>query len=194
MILRVNRSDGEDEYRSDASTLLVFHHGPAKPDFFKNTFLEDNVAVIRALDKSRHYSEQVSDALSPSSISILVLPLFLNTLPIALFADVSARTMLMYAILSDVLTTIPLFIKGVELITIGSRSRIAAITRISSGFNGTLADVAAAEVYVASCRSKQSVLPKGIGFVGISLAFLILGLAAEVLAREYVAYRRRKLM
>lgn len=192
MTLRERRADGTDLYRRDASTLLVLHHGSAKADFFKNTFLEDNVAVIRAVGKARHYSEQVYDALSASSISILVFPLLLNTLPIALFADVSTRTMLLYAIVSDVLTTIPLLVKGIELISIGSRTNVAAITRISSWFNGTLADVAAAEVFVASCKSKQNVLPMGVLFVGISLAFLIAGLAGEVLAREYVAYRRRK--
>ncbi|PXF43105.1 hypothetical protein BWQ96_07139 [Gracilariopsis chorda] len=193
MVLQ-NRSDDESDDSQaipNATTLSVSHSGTAGPNLFKETFLEDNSGVKRALLKANLDSQQYTDAISPSSITILILPLFLNLLPVALFADVSRRGMLSYALLSDVLTTLPLGIKGVELILIGSSSHRGAVARITSHVNGKRPEVGAAEVFVAECRQKREVYPTGIAFLLSSLLFLIGGLVAEVAARSFKMRRKQ---
>ncbi|PXF43110.1 Zinc finger protein OZF [Gracilariopsis chorda] len=129
-----------------ATTMMVSHNGIAAPAVIKPIPFEENLAVRRALDKADLYSQQVTDATSPSSIAILVLPLFLNLIPIALLADVSTRSTFLYALLSDVLTVIPLSIKGIELISIGSATFIGSVVRISSTSDGSESEAAAAEI------------------------------------------------
>ncbi|CAN8065483.1 unnamed protein product [Agarophyton chilense] len=177
----------------DATTMAVSHRGTANPAVFKDIPFRENLAVIRALDNAQVYSQQVSDALSPSSVLILVLPLWLNLIPIALLADVGNKATLMYAMLSDVLTVVPLSIKGVELISIGSAVFYGSVLRISSDTNGKQSDMAAAEIYVARCTSKRSVLPTGIAFLTVSIVFMILGLLAELVAKRYAIRHRRRM-
>lgn len=175
----------------NATTMMVSHSGVAAPGVFKFIPLDENLSVRRALDKADLYSQQVSDATSPSSIAILVLPLFLNLIPIALLADVSTRATFLYALLSDVLTVIPLSIKGIELMSIGSDRFIGAVVRMSSASSGQLSAAAAAEMYGALCKPKRNVLPTGVAFLTTSLVFLVAGLAFEVAAKKYASRRRR---
>eukprot|EP00178_Gracilaria_changii_P001873 TRINITY_DN1268_c0_g1_i1.p1 TRINITY_DN1268_c0_g1~~TRINITY_DN1268_c0_g1_i1.p1 ORF type:complete len:635 (+),score=104.43 TRINITY_DN1268_c0_g1_i1:6337-8241(+) len=179
--------------QTDATTMIVTHRGVAAPGVFKNIPLEENLAVVRALDKANLLSQQVSDALSPSSIAILVLPLALNLIPIALLADVGTKGTLIYAMLSDVITVIPLGIKGIELISIGSDVFYGSVLRMSSSSSGEVADLGAAEVYVARCVSKHNVLPTGIAFLTLSIVFMVLGLVGDVVAKRYAVRHRRRL-
>lgn len=174
-----------------ATTMMVSHNGIAAPAVIKPIPFEENLAVRRALDKADLYSQQVTDATSPSSIAILVLPLFLNLIPIALLADVSTRSTFLYALLSDVLTVIPLSIKGIELISIGSATFIGSVVRISSTSDGSESEAAAAEMYGALCVPKKDVLPTGIVFLTVSLVFLVAGLIGELVAKKYATKRRR---
>lgn len=176
----------------NATTVIVSHRDTADPGVFKFTPLSENLAVRSALDKADFYSQQVSDAISPSSIAILVLPLFLNLVPIALIADVSTRSTFVYALLSDVLTVIPLTIKGIELISIGTSRFLGAVVRISSSASRSPSPAAAAEMYVAKCHPKKNVVTIGISFLTTSLIFLVIGLVAEVIARRIAARRKKR--
>ncbi|KAI0567295.1 Esterase PHB depolymerase family [Gracilaria domingensis] len=193
------RPDDDDEDESpnhikrNGTTMIVTHRGIAAPGVFKNIPLNENLAVIRALDRAELHSQQVNDALSPSSIAILVLPLGLNLIPIALLADVGTKATFIYAMLSDVLTVIPLSIKGIELISIGSNVFYGSVLRMSSSSNGEMPEMAAAEVYVARCSSKHNVLPTGIAFLTLSIVFMIAGLVAEIVAKRYAVRHRRRL-
>ncbi|PXF44363.1 hypothetical protein BWQ96_05883 [Gracilariopsis chorda] len=176
----------------NATTIIISHRDTADPGVFKFTPLSENLAVRTALDKADFYSQQVSDAISPSSIALLVLPLFLNLVPIALIADVSTRSTFIYALLSDVLTVIPLSIKGIELISIGRSQFLGAVVRISSSADKKPSPAAAAEIYVAKCHEKKNVVTIGITFLTISLVFLVIGLAAEVIARRFATRRKKR--
>ncbi|KAI0567307.1 hypothetical protein FGB62_3g339 [Gracilaria domingensis] len=196
MTLPVRPPDGveeeEREVRSDTTTIMVTHRSTAEPAFFKPVFLDENVAVVQALSSLEHYTQQASDAMSPSSITILFFPLWLNLVPIALLADVSSMKMIIYALLSDVLTALPLAIKGVELMWIGSHGSIGTVVRMSSGLDGTRAPTAAAEVYVAECHARGNLRAQGIVFLTIAIVFLVGGLVAEFAARHYRARLRKK--
>eukprot|EP00178_Gracilaria_changii_P011105 TRINITY_DN318_c0_g1_i1.p2 TRINITY_DN318_c0_g1~~TRINITY_DN318_c0_g1_i1.p2 ORF type:complete len:490 (-),score=78.51 TRINITY_DN318_c0_g1_i1:1802-3271(-) len=198
MTLPVRPPDGvqeeKREFRSDSTTAMVSHRSTAEPAFFKAVFLDENVAVVRAVNSLEKHMQQVNDALSASSMTILLFPLWLNLVPIALLADVSTVKMLVYSLLSDVLTALPLAIKGIELIWIGSQGRVGTVVRMSSGLNGTMSTTAAAEVYVAECFAKSGVLAKGAVFVAIAMVFLIGGVSAEFAAKRYRERVRRRMI
>ncbi|CAN8064317.1 unnamed protein product [Agarophyton chilense] len=163
MRLPLRAPDGAEEetrqFVSNTTTIIVAHRSTAEPAFFKAVFLSENVAVVRATYPLEQLMQQVSDALSPSSITVLFFPLWLNLIPIAMLADVSSATMLIYTLLSDVLTTLPLAIKGVELIWIGSRGSIGTVVRMSSGFSGERAPTAASEVETIQAEGAEGNVP-----------------------------------
>ena len=156
--------------------------------------IEDNPAIIRALDDLDHSAQQVEDAVTSSNLAILLLPLGLNIVPVALFADVGRRMMLVYTLMSDVLTVIPLGIKGVELLIISSRRFRSVVTRITSGAIGNVRDTGAAggEVWAAECRVRDEVRRAGIALVVTAAVFLVIGIGAEFAAKSYTDRRRTR--
>lgn len=192
IMMRVRTESGTTPEIATTSMMVTFRD-VAAPAVIKAIPLEENLAVLYALETAQFYSKQVIDATSPSSIAILILPLGLNFVPIALFADVSTKWMLMYAFLSDILTVIPLSIKGVELILIGTTKHFGTSVRMLSGVSGMKEEKVMCEMYVAECTSTRSVLPTGIAFLVISLVVLVIGLVAEVKARRYMMKARRHL-
>ncbi|PXF43124.1 hypothetical protein BWQ96_07158 [Gracilariopsis chorda] len=192
-LMKVAERDANHRTRNDTTTIMVSHRGTAEPAVYKAVFLDDNIAVQRAVGKAISYTQQSTEALSPSSLTILLFPLCLNLVPIAMLADVSTAKMLLYALLSDVLTVLPLAIKGIELISIGSSRYVGSVVRMTTNMNGTRAKAAAAEVYVSQCEVKRNLVAIGATFVTIALAFLVGGVLAEFAARRYKERRRKRL-
>lgn len=176
----------------NVTTSLSSWRGLAGSSFFGATFVEDNPAVNDALDAIDFYVQQAEDAMTPSGIAILVLPLLLNLIPISLLAEVSTAFMLVYVLLSDVLTAIPLAIKGGELIFIGRRRERAVVMRFSSSLDGKVSETAASELWAAECRSNNNVLVAGIVFVVVSVTLVMIGIAAELISKDYVKRRKAR--
>lgn len=188
--------EGEERVTFDnATTLLSSWGGKPTTSFFGILEIEDNLAIIDALDATDPYVQQAEDAVAPSNISILVLPLLLNLVPISLLAEVSSVFMFIYVLLSDVLTVIPLAIKGGELLFIGRKKERAVVLRLSGSLNGTLSETAAAELWAAECGANDNVEVVGIIFLTLSLTFLVIGIVAEFVSRvyvmKYIARRKR---
>lgn len=182
----VRNEDGEERIvRDDTTTYITSVRGEGNPAFVGRLYPAENPAVLEALDSAGFYVQQAKDALAPSNAAILVLPLGLNLVPIALLADVDTITMLFYALLSDILTVIPLFIKGVELILISRQRHFSATTRITSPVNASASRSAVSEVWTAECRAKDDFLRPGVLFVVLAMVFMVGGIAAEVVARRY---------
>lgn len=178
----------------NATTSLNIGRGASRPSSFGRILLEDNPAILASLDRSDLYIQQAEDALAPSNIAILVLPIFLNLVPIALLTEVSTFIMLMYTVLSDVLTVVPLAIKGFELIAIASRPHTTSVVRISSAVTLPRSEAAAAELWSAECRAFDNIRPAGIIFVTLAFVFMVFGIVSEFVAKSYVRRRREKLM
>lgn len=177
--------------RNDSTTMLASFRGTRNPSFIARLFIEDNPAVLRAIDQTDLFVQQAEDALTPSNIAILVLPLVLNLIPIALLANVDTLSMLLYTVMSDVLTVIPLGIKGLELVIIGLQRQRSVFVRMTGEVNGSRPEIVAAELHAAECRAHDDVLPAGIAFLVLSLIFLVGGVAAEFIARAYTAKKRK---
>lgn len=171
------------------STAVSERTGAVTGSEFVEVFQPNNLAVLEALKRGSHQTQQASDATTPSNIAILALPLAMNLVPVALIADVNSLGMLVYTLLTDVLTTIPLAIKGVEVISIGASSNIAVVTRITGGNLWSDADRdkdKAAETWVAECRANGNLTLIGVILLTVAIVFMIGGIAAEILAKRFV--------
>jgi len=179
---------------TDTSTL-----SPTKVDTDNSYLIEDvsrNIAFRAALAKGDNEHQQAQDAEQVSNTAILLLPLAMNLVPVALIADVNTFGMLLYTALTDVLTTVPLCIKGVELINISKSKYTATSAQITGnrglrgkGFNETQV----AEAWVAQCtlKKKNSHFQRGVIFVVLSISLMIFGVACEFFAKWWVKNRRR---
>lgn len=175
---------------TNTTTGLSSFRGPVVPAHFSNTYPDENLAVKDALDANSHFVQQAEDATTPSSIAILFLPFLINLVPISLFSQVSTITMLLYILMSDVLTVLPAAIKGTELIYISNKRVRAAVLRISSARNETYSRTAVVEFWVAECRSRGHVRTIGTIFITLSIFFFLLGVGSELMANNYA--RRRQ--
>lgn len=187
------KRDEERQYRNDYTTVLGSFRGRANAGtFFSSGTILDNLAFQAAVSEADVFLQQADDATTPSNIAILMLPLALNMVPIALVADVSTAMLLAYALLSDVLTVIPLGIKGVELIIIGNQVVTESVTRMSSSISSPPSNTSAVELWVAKCQAKSGIKQTGIVFLVLAIVFLVGGVAAEFLARDFAARRRAR--
>ncbi|CAN8066519.1 unnamed protein product, partial [Agarophyton chilense] len=158
-----------------SNTALEFRSGAAFASQYGNIFSADNLAVNLALERGKHSTELAFDATTTSNIAILALPLAMNVVPVALIADVNTLGMLIYTLLTDVLTAIPLAIKGVEVLLISKRVRHAAVFRITGGnlFNQSTETYKAAELWVAECKPGIDYTTYGIVLLVVALFFMV---------------------
>lgn len=181
-----------NQFVNDSTTLIASFRGDAGQSHYDGVAIEDNPAIQDALGKSDLWIQQAQDALAPSSIAILVLPLLLAVVPIALIADVGTIVMLLYTFISDILAVVPLAIKGVELIFIGSRVVQSTIIRMTSGGTSVKLGTSGAELWAAQCVTNSHVKAFGIAFVVLAIVFMLVGLAAEFVARRYVRHTQHR--
>ncbi|CAN8073360.1 unnamed protein product, partial [Agarophyton chilense] len=158
-----------------SNTVWEVRKGAAFASQYGNIFSADNLAVNLALERGKHSTELAFDATTPSNIAILALPLAMNVVPVALIADVNTLGMLIYTLLTDVFTAIPLAIKGVEVLLISKRVRHAAVFRITGGnlFNQSAETYKAAELWVAECKPGIDYTTYGIVLLVVALFFMV---------------------
>lgn len=172
--------------RTDATTVVARWAGATHPSQFYSMQLEDNDALRDALEAGDHFVQQVQDAMAASNVAILALPLVLNLVPVAVVADVRWATVVWFAVLSDVLTALPMVIKGAELIKITRSSFAGMVTRMADPTKDARAVAVPAEVWVAECRVKGAVRPTGVVFVAVGVGMMLLGISLEVWARWWL--------
>lgn len=196
MTLNIRPRDGDDsphKQEGNATTILLTGSGVRQPSHFAPMLMSDIPAVKDAMDIIAISIQQANDALTPSSIAILILPLILNLFPSILFMHLSgSRSTLIYVMLTDVMTVIPLAIKGIELIVIGQSTAYSASGRISSPVNGTFGISAGAEIWGARCRPLDDFILIGSIFVSASILSLIVGIGLEVVCQNCMARRKER--
>ena len=155
--------------------------------------LYENPSLLTALDMFEKFTHLANDALAPSNIAILVLPLFLNLVPIALISNVNTSFMLFYTLLTDILTVILLGIKGAELISIGTSVHRSVAVRISSSIALPRSKAAAADMWVSECYASGKVRNWGVFFLVLSIVFMIFVIVLEVLAQVHMKRKRARM-
>lgn len=184
-----NGTDGEIWF--GVTTSSANYTGAVTGSCFGNIYAPDNLAVSRALQRGEHQTQQAADATTPSNIAILVFPLVMNLVPVALIAEVNSVGMLLYTLLTDVLTAVPLAIKGVEVLLIGKRSNRAIVTRISGADVMDPNASKAAEVWVAECKARGSYTATGVTLLAVALTAMVGGIIAEFWAKTYMSKRQK---
>lgn len=184
----VNNATGE---REEATTAIYLSDGFERPSAFSDIVAAENLAIERAIELGDHRAQQADDATTPSNIAILALPLVMNLIPVALIADVNTVGMLLYTLLTDVLTAVPLAIKGVEVLQIGLRPTYAAISRITGATFELNAEQSGGdkllEVWVSECRAETSLLSTGITLLVVALIAMVGGIIAEFVAKRWAS-------
>lgn len=177
----------------NGTTIQLTSSGFVTASEFGRIFPESNPAVQSAISEGEHATQQAQDATTASNIAILALPLMLNIVPVALIAETNNLGMLLYTLLTDVLTAVPLAIKGVEVLTIGKTQRYSVVTRFTGGNleaeDPEIADNKAGEVWAARCSSADKFTARGVVFLTVALTFMIVGIILEFAARKW---KRRK--
>lgn len=171
--------------RVDATSLVSEWGGRPSPYQFGSQLPDtDNIAILAAMEKSKDLTKQAHDTRTVSNTAILVFPIFLTTLPLALFADVSDSITLWYVIFTDILTVLPLAIKGVELLQLGVVSRIATRTMVY-GYNGPAGNgTLIAETWSVKCKPAPSITVYGAVFVSVAVFAMLLGIVLEFVAHR----------
>ncbi len=138
--------------------------------------------------KAENDAEHANDAVQKSNMAILLLPLMMNLVPVALFADVNTLGMIVYTALTDVLTAVPLAIKGWELLDISANSHTVA----ASYYTGEMGpgENAIAELFIAKCHTFERRVGIGISFIVVAVVFMIFGVSFELFAKRYMRRRR----
>lgn len=184
----------ERVYIDNSTTLIQRWNRNPPSSCFRTIPVEDNPAMIDALSLVDQSAQQAEDAVTNSNLAILLLPLSLNLIPIAFFADVSTISLLLYTLLSDVLTVTPLAIKGLELVLIRSKRYRSVVSRVLSPITGnrTFSIAAGGEIWGAECRVRERVGRTGIILLVTAAAFLLIGISAEILSRAYLKRRQTR--
>lgn len=189
--IAIRPSDGSGDVdhvlEPNTTTVLSRRDGAKYLSYFGRIRYEDIPALQEGLDMMQLQMQSANDALSASSISILVLPLFLTLFPLAAFgiSDSSGggARLFVYTVMTDVITVMPLAIKDLELIIIGSRKKYAASARVSTAINGSFANAAGAHVWAVECGPKKPLLLYGRLFVYAALTSMVIGVGLELVGR-----------
>lgn len=105
----------------------------------------------------------------------------MNLVPIALVADVSRTTLLVYVFMSSVLTALPMGIKGVELLMTADKRFESVVTRMSDA--SVEEESIVAEMWVVECRTMEEVRPIALAHVIVAFVMMVVGVVLEVVAR-----------
>lgn len=190
LVPNVTRYDQRERFGS-SSTSFEVDARPAPDSVGVNADISRNIAFRAALEDGDNEHQQAQDAEQVSNTAILLLPLAMNLVPVALIADVNTFGMLLYTALTDVLTTVPLCIKGVELIQISKKRFKAVSAQVTGNVEDPNANLVA-EAWYAQCRLKKHAdhMTRGVVFVVLSISLMCFGVACEFFAKQWV--KRRK--
>lgn len=150
---------------------------------------EDTTSTRNALEygKVEKLKVQESDSLSVAALPLM--PAVLSLFPLALFQDASLPASLAYAVATDVLSVLPLAIKGVELLIFGSRKHYAQVTDLSGVSHTRTASFVS--TWVSECGMKPYIWRRGMAFVMAAVAQMTFGAALEVLSRRALSRKKK---
>lgn len=183
------RRSGTALLREMSGSIAPTHFHPWDRKHFFPEKLGQAGAIKHALDAGELEREMVEDSDTLSYLAILLLPVVLSLAPIALFQDASTLAMVVYAIVTDVVSVMPLAIKGLELIAYGSRRHYAFSSRMYGMASGS--ETLVVEVFAAECGMRPFVRQKGVVLLAVAVTAMIFGVWFEFVARGWVHKRAK---
>lgn len=152
----------------------------------------NNPAIQTALLQDSATLEQIEDATTVSGIAILVIPVLLTMVPIALFADIDTSATLVYTLVTDILTVMPLAVKGIELLQYSTQRHEASRNWIYASELLDEESPAAIEMWHARCGANSWIARIGAIFVASATVFMIAGIVLEFVAKWHVEKRKEQ--
>ena len=165
---------------NDTTTVLATWGGHVKISFFMGIPNAIGPAMRYTKEMSNKNRDAIEDGVAVSNIAILVLPCLLATVPLAAVEGVSrSRTLLIYIIATDLISVLPLAIKGVEML-VQARRRYVGCVAWNVGVEGEA--LAVVELWCANCTHHTRFQVYGWSFLFVALAFMVGGVVLEVFA------------
>lgn len=184
-VRRESWPDGGAE--ANGSTTLRVAGGVA-PFAFVPMGVDENPALKEAMRLNEVAVDQATDAITPSNVAILALPMAMSLIPVAFVADLNSCATLLYIVFTDLLASLPFLIKGVELLHTGSARRGETVA-----FHMGTAELGLLEVWAVECQGDRSFRSLGPAFICVAVAAMGTGLVLELFASRVISQRRRKL-
>lgn len=175
----------KDSTYVNASTVYTTLRGKA-PFSIVSMSSDENAAIVEALRLTELAVNQAEDAITPSNLAILAFPLILTFVPVAFTADLNTCATLVYILFTDIFSTLPLLIKGIELFFTGSQSHGE-----SSAFHVGDKKFGWLEIWSVQCQGSNSFVVYGIVLIAISVSAGFVGISLEILSWRIMSERRK---
>ncbi len=177
--------------RNDTTTALFTWGGTVQMSYFINMQPQHDPATRRINEATRHLQDSIHDGVTASNIAILLFPALLAMIPISSFEFPSLEGKLnrvvFYSAVTDVVATLPLLIKGVELLVLATR-RHTICTAWAMGVEGD--GVAVIEMWCADCVHHSFFQKYGAVFIVTAFVLMVLGIVLEILTFQWVRRKR----
>lgn len=171
----------------NATTTLSLGGGRPPASEFLMTEAEGTPALQSVLGAHRKQRSLAQETVFSSNVAILVLPMVMTLVPISSIDYVEMPLVVLYAIFTDVFSTLPLLVKGLELLALpddgGCESWVHGVEETDP--LGTVI----VETWCAGCKARTAFRAYGKAFVASALFFMILGVTMEWVVRRRVVKR-----
>mmetsp|Transcript_8091 Transcript_8091/g.19229 ORF Transcript_8091/g.19229 Transcript_8091/m.19229 type:complete len:474 (-) Transcript_8091:68-1489(-) len=138
-----------------------------------------NPGISKMLQRNDQDAELASETLLASNILILAVPLVLVLVPSSTLKLTSWKSIFVYILMTDFITTLPFLVRGVELVLQATKRSSIAL----AWHTGNIGEAEHMDIWFTSCSLEQSPLP-GILFLVIGIVVLLAGLVVEVLTHK----------
>lgn len=123
-----------------------------------------------------------------SNLAILILPTFLALVPLSLFQDVGTGVTVVYVLFTDVISVLPIGIKGVELLELATHEHYS---RSGYVYGSDQSPILAVEMWVSLCRLRPFVRIRGIILLVIAGVATFAGIVLEFAVKAKVEKYKR---
>ena len=154
--------------------------------------VKDNRGYKRALSRSETSASIIAESREISQIVIFILPTVTFLFPISLFRKVKWASGLLYAIVTDIASVLPILLKGSQLLYFATQKTWAIVTRYFGDIN--YEGPAAAVNWISICSMDKSVLIQGIVYVGLGIVLMLVGICLEVYAARKLAKLQKEFL
>lgn len=146
---------------------------------------EEAPSSIVALRRGSVEKIKVQEADSRPILALLVLQAVLSLLPLAVFQEATLSATLTYDMVTDVLSVLPLAVKGIELAMYGSTKHYAHVSYVWEV--QTEVRWPKVHTWVTECETKGYIWRRGVAMMAVAAALMLFGIFLEVMSKRIVS-------
>lgn len=168
----------------NCTTVLQLTSGIIVPTMTLTEFEDPFSPVARAYSLAMEANQRARDAVTTSNIAILALPMAMNLIPMAFVADFATIGTLIYVLLTDIISTLPIFLKGIELVLL--RRPQNGLTSVYFAGDEKLGVI---EIWNAKCQAAFIYGSAGTAFIATATFAMVAGVLLELWALRVMKKR-----